>query len=136
MCKCTVLVNYLVIAGETYLEAGRRQWRAWDPSVPPFVFFSSGSFFSFAFSRCNLCLCLFVCSGVCLCLSMFISSLFLFFVCSSLGFSSVFLLSFRVCISLLCFLCVCFYFVFRLSVHPRVLLVYSQSPGLPLFAYP
>lgn len=55
---------------------------------------------------------------------------------SSPGFSSVFLLSFRVCISLLCFLCVCFYFIFRLSVHPRILLVYSWSSGLPLFASP
>ena len=41
--------------GDTYLGAGWRRWRA----VPPFVYFSSGSFFSFAFSRCNLCLCLF-----------------------------------------------------------------------------
>jgi len=44
-------------AGETYLKVGRGRWRALDPSVPPFVFFSSGAFFSFAFSRCNLFMC-------------------------------------------------------------------------------
>jgi hypothetical protein len=52
-----VFVNYFAKLEtlKSYLGAGWRRWRA----VPPFVYFSSGSFFSFAFSRCNLRLCLF-----------------------------------------------------------------------------
>ena len=50
--------------------AGRRRrgrWLALDPSVPPFVFFPSDSFFCFVFSLCNLCWSLFPFS---LCLSL------------------------------------------------------------------
>jgi len=38
----------------------RRRWLALDPSVSPFVFFPSDSFFSFAFSLCNVCWSLFL----------------------------------------------------------------------------
>jgi hypothetical protein len=135
MCKCTVLVNCLA-------QLEKLTWKLDEGDgvlgTPLFLLSFSFplllSFLLLSLDTTFVYVCLFVLVFVCvsLCLSL---SLFLFFVCSSLGFSSVFLLSFRVCISFLCFLCVCFYFVFRLSVHPRVLLVYSQSPGLPLLDF-